>query len=228
MSRIIADRLNPRLTTLLQPSQHCGIRGHNVFEALATVRDAIAYAEYSRPKRCLLTLYFKEAFDNISHSYLFTLLKTYGFSPRVQQRIRDVYTNATSSIRINGHISSPVPIMCSIRQGCPLSMQLFAMCLDPLLTTLENMLTGIHTDCHGSRLPDIDPCAGRSFILFYCRFYSGYVSRGRHKCDVISVCENSCLDRATASPWDTSINVTHIPYHTEMKILGIYFTNTVR
>jgi len=121
-----------------------------------------------------------------------------------------------------------VPIKCSIRQGCPLSMQLFALCLDPLLTTLENMLTGIHTDCHGSRLPDTDPCAGRSFVLFYCRFYFGYVLRGRHKkCDVIFVSENSCLDRATASPWDTSINVTDIPYHTEMKILGIYFTNTV-
>jgi len=79
MSRILAYRLSPWLTTL-HPSQHCGIRGHTVFEALATVRDAIANAEYSRSKLCLLSLDFKEAFDNISHSYLFNILKTYGLS----------------------------------------------------------------------------------------------------------------------------------------------------
>jgi hypothetical protein len=42
---------------------------------------------------CVVTLDFTAAFDNISHEYLFAILKMYGFSEQVQQRIRNLYTN---------------------------------------------------------------------------------------------------------------------------------------
>jgi len=54
-----------------------------------------------------------------------------------------MYDNAIASIQINGHRYSPIPIRSSARQGCSISMQLFAMCLIPLLCTLENNLAGI-------------------------------------------------------------------------------------
>jgi hypothetical protein len=114
-----------------------------VFVALAMVRDAIAYAEATGFPLCALTIDFKEAIYKISHSYLYTLLRQYGFSDRFQQRIRNIHGSATASVQINGHRYSPIPIRRSVRQGCPLSMQLFAMCLNPLLCTLENNLAGI-------------------------------------------------------------------------------------
>ena len=58
-----------------------------------------------------------------------------------------MYSNTTSSILINGHTSGPIPIKSSVRQGCPVSMQVFALCLDPLLRALENSLAGI---CFGN------------------------------------------------------------------------------
>lgn len=228
MSRILADRLNPWLTTLLYPSQHCGIRGQTVFEALATVRDAIAYAEYSRSKLCLLSLDFKEAFDYITHSYLFNLLKTYGFSPRFQQRIRDMCKNAMSCIKINGHISNPVPFKCSIRQGCPLSMQLFALCqIHYSLTTLENMLTGIHI----FRRP------AKTAVLAYADDVTLHVTspqdtpRIKYAIEQYEAASGARINirksRAMeVSFGDRSINIKDIPYHTEMKILGINFTNS--
>ena len=48
MSRILANCISPWLTSILYPSQHCGIYGHNNFEAKATVREAIAYTECTR------------------------------------------------------------------------------------------------------------------------------------------------------------------------------------
>jgi hypothetical protein len=45
LSRIIANRIRPWLATLLHPSQHCGIQGHNTFEAIAGVRETIDYTE---------------------------------------------------------------------------------------------------------------------------------------------------------------------------------------
>ena len=138
MARIIANRLRPWLVDLLQPSQHCGVQGNTVLDAIAAVTEAVAYAETTNNALCILSLDFKAAFD-ISHTYLFTMLKAYGFSEKFQQRIKSMYEGATSSVQINGHISSSIPIQCSIRQGCSLSMQLFALCLNPLLCMLERL-----------------------------------------------------------------------------------------
>jgi hypothetical protein len=50
--------------------------------------------------------------------------------------------NATSMVQVNGHMSVPFPIQCSVRQGCPLSMILFALCINPLIPRLEQQLPG--------------------------------------------------------------------------------------
>jgi hypothetical protein len=41
LARVIANRMNPWLDPFLHPSQHCGISGHTIFEAIANIRDAI-------------------------------------------------------------------------------------------------------------------------------------------------------------------------------------------
>jgi len=77
------------------------------------------------------------------NGYLFTILKSYGICPWFIDHIKDLYENATASVQINGKLAGPIPIRCAIRQGCPLSMLLYALCLHPLLLMLENKLPGI-------------------------------------------------------------------------------------
>jgi hypothetical protein len=105
LTRILAKRLSPWLHTLLQPSQHCGIKGRTIYEVLATIREAIACTEYTRTLICILSLDFSNASDNISHEYLFKLLEIYGFSTRFQGCIRNMYGNVTSSVHVNGYRS---------------------------------------------------------------------------------------------------------------------------
>jgi hypothetical protein len=47
LTRILAKRLSPWLHSILHPSQHCGINERTIYEALATVRETIAYTEYT-------------------------------------------------------------------------------------------------------------------------------------------------------------------------------------
>ena len=68
LARIITNRLRLWMPYVLQPSQFCGINEGTVFEAIATVRDAVAYANATRTPMCVLTIDFKEAFEKISHS----------------------------------------------------------------------------------------------------------------------------------------------------------------
>ena len=132
-AKLIAARVRPFLSELLHPSQHCGVPTNTIFDAVATVWDAIAYAETTRTPLCVVSLDFKQAFDRISHTYLMAVLRSYGFDEGLIECIRIMYDNATSVIQVNGHLSTPTPIQCGVRQGCPLSMILYVLCLKPLL-----------------------------------------------------------------------------------------------
>ena len=70
-------------------------------------------------------------------------MESHGFSTGFIERIKMMYENATSGIQINGHISAPIPTQCGGRQGCHLSMILFALCLNPLILYLDERLQGL-------------------------------------------------------------------------------------
>jgi hypothetical protein len=140
LARLMASRMSEVLRELLHPSQYCGVKGKMIFEAAGTIRDVIAHTEVTRQPLCVISVDFKEAFDRISHDYLFATLKSYGFSDKFVGEIKHMYSEVRSVVQINGHISVPIPIRCGIRQGCPLSMIPFALCLDPLICWLEEHL----------------------------------------------------------------------------------------
>jgi hypothetical protein len=110
MARIVANRIRPTLEDLLHPSQFFGRPGNTFFETLASVREAVAVAEVKRKSLCILTLDFRDAFDRISHKYLFAILHRYGFSNSFVGRIRHMYTDASSMVQVNGHLLAPFPI----------------------------------------------------------------------------------------------------------------------
>jgi len=45
LARIIANRFKPLLQEIILPQQYCGIPGTTVFDAVATILDAMVYAE---------------------------------------------------------------------------------------------------------------------------------------------------------------------------------------
>jgi len=143
IARTLAGRVRTVLGNILHPSQYCGTPDKSIFDAVATIRDAIAFAEISGKPLCVLSLDFKEAFDKVSHTYLWDTLRRYGFSEKFLELIRRLYTNAASVVQINGHISGEIPIGCSVRQGCPLSMALFFPCIDRLIRCLDENLQGL-------------------------------------------------------------------------------------
>jgi hypothetical protein len=87
VARIVAGRLRPALGEILHPNKYCGVPGKTIFDSVAILRDAIAYAEVAHTPLCVLSLDFKEAFDRISHTYLVTILQRYGFSEVFIERI---------------------------------------------------------------------------------------------------------------------------------------------
>jgi len=54
-----------------------------------------------------------------------------------------LYDKATSEIIVNGFRTRQIPIKRSVRQGCPLSMTLYTLCLNPLIQTIDKNISGI-------------------------------------------------------------------------------------
>jgi len=52
---------------------------------------------------------------------------------------------------MNGQRYMSIPICSSIRQGCSMSILLFALCLNPFLFTLERNLVGIRFWLSGAK-----------------------------------------------------------------------------
>jgi hypothetical protein len=163
LSRIIANRLRP-LTRTVTPEPVLWVTGSTIFDAVATVRDAMAHAEVTQDPLCILSLDFKEASDKISHTCLFRMMRSCGFCERFITLIRQMYDQATSSVQINGHLTGPIPIPCSVRQRCPMSMLLFALSLNPMLHVLEQNLTGIRIS-RLSRKTAVVACADYNVIF---------------------------------------------------------------
>jgi len=127
----------------LMETQFCGVSGNTIIDAVATLRDIIAYEESRIPLR-VFSLDFKYVFNSIAHNYLFQTLQGYGIANAF---IKRMYEGATSSVQINGHQYGPIPIRCVVRQWCPMSMAVYTMCLHQFLRLLDLKLRGIKIEC---------------------------------------------------------------------------------
>jgi hypothetical protein len=114
-------------TDHLQKSQFCGVPGNSIVDALSCVRDVLAHAEPIGTPLCVLTLDFKQAFDRVSHQYLFHILRSYGIGQWFVERIQAFYDQTKASVQINISLAGCIPIRSGVRQGCPLSVVLFAL-----------------------------------------------------------------------------------------------------
>jgi hypothetical protein len=80
LARIMAQRLRPIMKEQLSSIQFCAVPGNSILEAEEKIRDAITWAENTGTPLCVLTLDFESAFDKMSHSYLFKILRRYVIS----------------------------------------------------------------------------------------------------------------------------------------------------
>jgi hypothetical protein len=152
LARIMARRLTPVLEEQISSSQYCSVPGKSILEAVSELRDVTAHTELTRTPLCILSLDFRSAFDCISHQYVFKILTGYGISEWFIDRVRSMYKNVTASLQIKGALVGQIPFQSAIRQGCQLSMALYALCVHPLLRTLENRLMGVSIGEQGQRI----------------------------------------------------------------------------
>lgn len=80
----------------------------------------------------LLKLDTIKAFDCLGWKFLYLLLKWIGFGIKFIQMLKATNAFASSVMLIQGQLTNPIKLKCSVKQGCPLSPLLYLVIVDAL------------------------------------------------------------------------------------------------
>ncbi|CAM2099101.1 unnamed protein product [Caretta caretta] len=117
------------------------VPGRSIFDNLFLVRDLLELGHKDGLSFALLSLDQERAFDRVDHGYLLGTLQAFGFGPQFVSFLQVLYSSAECLVRLNWTLTEPVSFGRGVRQGCPLSGQLYALAIEPFLCLLQRRLT---------------------------------------------------------------------------------------
>ena len=138
LSKVITNRLKRIMPNLVGEEQTCGVAGRKIHDNLMLLRDVIDYVNFDNLDAALVSVDQEKAFDRISWKYMFNIMYKMNIPPTLIQWIKLLYSRPNSRIIITNFIGSPIQVKRGIRQGCPLSPLLYAICAEGLAALIRN------------------------------------------------------------------------------------------
>jgi hypothetical protein len=139
-----------------------------------------------------------------------------------------MYGDATTSVLINDTLMVPISFQFGVRQGCPVSMALYALCLHPLLCALHHSL-------QGPRIGRRKRCRP---VLAYADDVTVFLT---HPAEFATIHQEiHCFERATGARlnpskskamalggWMVPATELAIDFHDRIKVRGVTFRPTI-
>jgi ribonuclease HI len=114
------------------------IPGRSIFDHIRLTRVMTKFAEVAERNGAILVLDQEKAYDKIMHQYLWKTLEAFNMPPLFIKTVKALYSNAYTTVAINGVLSSPYQVKQGVRQGDPLSCFLFDIGIKPLACLIRN------------------------------------------------------------------------------------------
>ena len=199
IASVLAFRLRKSLQNSLDSHQKGGVPGRYIFDSLCLIRDAIDNTgrkskEASSLKPAAIIAYdLEKAYDLVNRDVLWEVMTAMGYPPLFVDWLKTLYS-ITELCPLNGNdIVGTVDNAQSVRQGCPLSVHLFALYIEPLLVCLSRGIDGI--EHYGKRIKvrayvdDLvvfassmkDVRRACEIILEFCAWTNARINKGKTK-----------------------------------------------
>ena len=149
LTKALANRLKNVLPQLIHTDQTACIPGRTINDNISLIRDAINFANENNQPLAVISIDQLKAFDRVSHPFLHATLEKFGFGPRFCNWIKIIYNSVTSSVKVNGWLTSFIPLERGLRQGCALSMPLYILTAEILAIHIRS-----NPEIKGLRPPD--------------------------------------------------------------------------
>ena len=79
------------------------------------LRDFIQLANNENLESAFIFLEQEKAFDRVNHEFLYKTMKAFGIGPAFIHWIRQIYSNATTRVKVNGFLSENIPFRRGVR-----------------------------------------------------------------------------------------------------------------
>lgn len=142
LSRALSNRLKEVLGNIIHMDQSYCVLDRNIMDNIFLIRDIIDVCNCYNVNVGVISLDQEKAFDRVNHSYLFSTLKAFGFGDGFISWLNLLYRNAQCLVKTGAGPSRPIFVQRGIRQGCPISGQLYSLAIEPLLCRLRDRLAG--------------------------------------------------------------------------------------
>ena len=196
------------------------------------VHDVINHVLMKGEKGLIMSADFEAALDSISWNFVKKVLGQYAFGPNFQNLIRTLYFNSEnfSRIMLNGYLGDKIYLKNGIRQGDPASGYLFNLAVNILAQQIKSspLLTGIRV----AENVEIRITQYADDTVLFLENSSGFLEGALQELQTFSnasglrmnIEKTSCM-QIGAPNQQHIVNNYRLKWVSQMKILGIVFTN---
>ncbi|KAL0457835.1 UNVERIFIED_CONTAM: LINE-1 retrotransposable element O protein [Sesamum latifolium] len=169
ITKIIVQRLRVVLDKLVSPSQNAFVPGRSIGDNILLAQELLTgYNQQRLPKRCVLKVDLRKAYDTVEWDFLFAVLQMFGFQTHLFAGLRNV-SPPLCSICINGTPHDFFKGARGLRQGDPMSPFLFVLVMEVLQLKLQQFIEqdggfSYHWKCEGIGLFQL--CFADDLLLF--------------------------------------------------------------
>ena len=104
-SKVINNRIYGLLPKLVNYNQSGFIRGRNISDNVRLMLDIIDYANRKKVSGAVLSIDLYKAIDSLKWSFIFEMLKLYGFGSKIINWIKILYKKPKSRVINNNYLS---------------------------------------------------------------------------------------------------------------------------
>ena len=109
------------------------MKGRSIVEQIFNIRSIIEKYQEHQQELYHVFIDFKKAFDRVWHQALWATMHKYNINKNLIALIEELYSNATSSVYLDGDIGEWFRTTVGVRQGCLLSPTLFNVFLERIM-----------------------------------------------------------------------------------------------
>ena len=131
LTKALTNRLKEVLPSIIHFTQ-TALDGRRIDNTVHMLRDFVQLANAEDLESAFIFLDQEKAFDRINHAFLYKTMRAFGIGPVFIHWIRQIYSNVTTRVKINGFLSDNIPLRRGVRQGCTLSPLLYLLLIEIL------------------------------------------------------------------------------------------------
>lgn len=132
-AKVLVQQLLLLLPTLIKAGQEGFIKRHWAPDGTRHNLNILSHVEYSKIPTIFLSLDAKKAFERIHWGFSLNSISMATFFTAINA----LYTTSTARVLANGVLSKSFTITNSTRQGCPLSLLIFDLVMEPLAKAIR-------------------------------------------------------------------------------------------